>query len=371
MNFGFTEEQEMLREAVRGFLAERCPMEEARRLMEGEAGHSPVLWKEMATLGWVGLLAPEAHGGAGLGFVDLLVVLEEAGRALFPSPLISCSLAIRAIGEGASDDQQARWLPPLAAGDEIATVALVEADDALDPNALQVQARSATEGAITLSGTKLFVTDLLAADRILVACKGATQGHLLAMLRANQDGVERIGLVGMDSSKRMGKLVLNEVRVAAEDLIVVDAAFIERLVDHAAAAVTAEAVGSAEAAHALMVGYAKSREQFGALIGKFQGVKHPLAEMYVDIESFKSINYYAAWCLDEAPDEAARYVSMAKAYASDAMTRIGIDAIELHGAIGYTWEYDAQLFLKRSKWVKSAFGGADHHYDRVARLGGL
>ena len=144
-----------------------------------------------------------------------------------------------------------------------------------------------------------------------------------------------------------------------------------RLLDHATAAVTAEAIGAAEAAHALIVRYAKDRVQFGSLIGRFQGVKHPLAEMYVDIESFKSLLYYAAWCLDESPAEAPLYVSMAKAYASDAFTRIGIDGIELHGALGSTWEYDAQLYLKRSKWVKSSFGGSDHHYDRVAKLGGL
>ena len=134
---------------------------------------------------------------------------------------------------------------------------------------------------------------------------------------------------------------------------------------------TAEAIGAAEGAHALIVQYAKQRVQFGSPIGRYQGVKHPLAEMYVDIESFKSLLYYAAWCLDESPEEAPLYVSMAKAWASDAFTRIGIDGIELHGALGYTWEYDAQLYLKRSKWVKSAFGGSDHHYDRVAKLGGL
>ncbi len=129
--------------------------------------------------------------------------------------------------------------------------------------------------------------------------------------------------------------------------------------------------GRREGGHALIVEYAKQRVQFGSLIGRFQGVKHPLAEMYVDIESIKSLLYYAAWCLDESPEEAPLYVSMAKAYASDAFTRIGIDGIELHGALGYTWEYDAQLYLKRSKWAKAAYGGSDHHYDRVASLGGL
>jgi alkylation response protein AidB-like acyl-CoA dehydrogenase len=130
-------------------------------------------------------------------------------------------------------------------------------------------------------------------------------------------------------------------------------------------------IGAAEGALALTTEYAKSRIQFGSPIGRYQAVKHPLAEMYVDIESWKSLGYYAAWALDEAPDEAPRYVSMAKAYASEAFARIGIDVIQLHGAVGYTWEFDAHLYLKRSKWARPMYGDADYHYDRVATLGGL
>jgi alkylation response protein AidB-like acyl-CoA dehydrogenase len=189
------------------------------------------------------------------------------------------------------------------------------------------------------------------------------------------EGIEVEDTPSIDATKRLGRLTLDGVRVA-EDCVLSSASApgwptVSRLLDHAAAAVTAEAIGAAEGGHALMVDYAKQRTQFGSLIGRFQGVKHPLAEMFVDIESFKSLLYYAAWCLDENPAEAPLYVSMAKAYASDAFTRIGIDGIELHGALGYTWEYDAQLYLKRSKWVKSAYGGSDYHYGRVASLGGL
>ncbi|NNL66835.1 MAG: acyl-CoA dehydrogenase, partial [Myxococcales bacterium] len=141
--------------------------------------------------------------------------------------------------------------------------------------------------------------------------------------------------------------------------------------DVATAAVTAEMIGAAEGAHALTVAFAKERVQFGKPIGQFQGVKHPLAEMYVDVESFKSLLYYAAWALDEGHEDASRAVSMAKAYASDAFARIGIDSVQLHGGVGYTWEYDAQLYLKRSKWARPMFGDASHHYERVAALGGL
>ena len=149
------------------------------------------------------------------------------------------------------------------------------------------------------------------------------------------------------------------------------AAPLERILDLATAAVTAEMVGAAEGAVTLTAEFAKQRIQFGKPIGQFQGVKHPLAEMYVDVESVKSLVYYAAWALDEGEADASRAVSMAKAYASDAFARIGVDAVQLHGGVGYTWEYDAQLYLKRSKWARPIFGDASHHYERVARLGGL
>ena len=144
---------------------------------------------------------------------------------------------------------------------------------------------------------------------------------------------------------------------------------VQRLLDRAVAAVVAESIGAAEGALQLTVDYAGDRQQFDSPIGRFQGVKHPLAEMFVDIESFKSLLYYAAWCLDEGED-ARRHVSLAKAYASEALPRIGVDGVQLHGGVGYTWEYDIQLYLKRSKWVRPAFGDADFHYDRVAQLGG-
>jgi len=148
-------------------------------------------------------------------------------------------------------------------------------------------------------------------------------------------------------------------------------ATIARLQDLGAAATAAEMVGAAEAALQLTVSYAGERVQFGQPIGAFQGVKHPLAEMYVDLESFRSLVYYAAWCLDEGAEDASLATSRAKAYASEAFARIGLDAIQLHGGIAYTWEYDAQLYLKRAKWARPMFGDADYHYERIASLGGL
>jgi len=376
MNFGFTEEQEMLRAEVRKFLDSKAPLEEVRKIMESEEGYSPKLWEEMAQLGWLGLLVPEEFGGAELTWVDLTVLLEETGRSLYPSPLLACTLAVIALCENGSEEQQQRWLPGLADGSRIFSVALQEADDRLSPEGIQTTGRR-EGGRLVLRGEKHFVPFAAAAQHFVVAFRNSEQPDdvSLAIVDRDADGVEVSDTRSIDTTKRFGVLTLSDVSLP-ENCVLGESSpagwpAIARLFDHAAATVTAEAVGAAEGGHALIVEYAKQRMQFGSLIGRYQGVKHPLAEMYVDIESIKSLLYYAAWCLDESPDEAPLYVSMSKAYASDAFTRIGIDGIELHGALGYTWEYDAQLYLKRSKWVKSAYGGSDHHYDRVADLGGL
>ncbi len=376
MNFGFTEEQDIFRSEVRKFLDNNVPLEEVRRIMETGEGYSPKLWKEMAQMGWLGLVVPEEHGGVDLGWVDLTVLLEECGRTLLPSPLLASTVSALAIMENGSAAQQERWLPSIAAGESIFSVALVEANDLLTEAGVEVQGEDAGQGHV-LRGEKLFVPDATVATHFVVSFRtgDGPENVRLAVVEAGAPGLTVEDLPGLDATKRIGRVRFDGVSVAAD--CVLDSApapgwsAVARLLDHAAAAVTAEAIGASEGAHTLMVEYAKQRVQFGSLIGRFQGVKHPLADMYVDIESFKSLLYYAAWCLDKSPEDAALHVSMAKALASDAFTRIGIDGIELHGALGYTWEYDAQLFLKRSKWVKAAFGGSDHHYDRVATLGGL
>jgi alkylation response protein AidB-like acyl-CoA dehydrogenase len=376
MNFGFTEEQEIFRSEVRKFLDANASLEGVRRLMESPEGYSPKLWTEMARLGWLGLLVPEALGGAELGWVDLAVLLEECGRTLFPSPLLGSTLAVLAIKENGTPQQQKAWLPGIADGSHLFSVALLEANDMLGAEGIQVLGDRESGGAV-LRGEKLFVPDANAATHFVVSFRSGERldDVSLAVIDRAAEGLEVEDMPTIDATKRLGKLRLDGVRVPDDRMLGGSPRAgwpaIERLLDHATAAVTAEAIGAAEAAHALIVQYAKDRIQFGSLIGRFQGVKHPLAEMYVDIESFKSLLYYAAWCLDESPEEAPLYVSMAKAYAGDAFTRIGIDCIELHGALGSTWEYDAQLYLKRSKWVKSSFGGSDHHYDRVAAIGGL
>jgi len=370
MNFGFTEEQELLRQEARKFLDAHCPNAEVRRIAETPAGHCPKLWKQIAELGWTGLTIAEQHGGAGLGFVDLVVLLEEAGRSLFPSPLVATTLAAAALAEAGSHAQQARWLPALADGSRIGTLAWLEADDRLGAEGVQL-AGTPEGGGFRLSGQKRFVLDAGNAQLLVASFRAGPGdgGVRLAVVPADAPGVTVSPTPSLDATKRMGDVRFADVLVPAADVL--ERAPLERIQDLATAAVTAEMIGSAEGAHRLTVEFARQRVQFGKPIGQFQAVKHPLAEMYVDVESFKSILYYAAWALDERHEDAPRAVSMAKAYASDAFARIGIDAVQLHGAVGYTWEYDAQLYLKRSKWARATFGDAAWHYERVARLGGL
>ncbi len=372
MNFGFTEEQELLREQAQRFVEQRCTMPRVREWAASDGGFSRELFAEIAELGWTGLLIPETHGGAGLGWVEAALVLEVTGGALVPGPLASTLLAGAAIAELGSDAQKQRYLPALAAGKRIGTVALLEGDGSLDVGGVAAEAKG-ERGGLVATGEKGHVLDAAAADLFVVALRGG-DGLLLCVLEADAEGVSTQRHPIIDRTKHLGSLRLAGAAVPAEAILCQGAeaeAAYRRLFDLGAVAITAEMVGAADAAHQLTVGYAKERTQFGRPIGQYQGVKHPLAEMFVDIATFRSLLYYAAWLAAGQPDALPRAVSMAKAYASDAFARVGIDTIQLHGAIGYTAEYDAQLYLKRSKFARPAFGDSDYHYERVAQLGGL
>jgi alkylation response protein AidB-like acyl-CoA dehydrogenase len=371
MNFGLTEEQQILRNVARRFLGEQAPMRKVRDVMESPDGFDPDLWAAMAGLGWQGLILDAAHGGADLAWVDLAVLLEETGRGLLPSPLVSTSLAGAAISKFGTDEQKARYLPSLADGSSIGTLAILEESDL--PSADGVQLAGTLEGGgYRLSGRKRFVHDAGVASLFVVAFRAGGDIRF-AIIRASAGGVNAGGLLTMDTTKRMGDVALDEVTVGTGDLLATDgdgSAALAYLLDLGGVAVTAEMVGAMDRALEITTEYARNRVQFGAPIGRYQGVKHPLAEMYVDVETSRSLIYYAAWCVDERPEELPLAVARAKAYASEAFTRIGVDCVGLHGAIGFTAEYDIQLYLKRSKWALPAFGDADFHYERVAALGG-
>jgi alkylation response protein AidB-like acyl-CoA dehydrogenase len=363
MNFGFTEEQELLRDQVRRFMQHQCPISKVRDIMKTESGFDADIWQQMAELGWLGLLIPEDFGGVGLKWVDLTVVLEETGRGLSPMPLISQYLSATALLR-CGDDNQKRWLPRIAEGSAVATLALFDEPNLVTKEAVTLRVKDGM-----LNGSKPFVPDAGAANLFLIAVRTDT-GLALAIVEKDAPGVSISLEAIMDETKRMGTVSFKDVSVS-DSLMPLSDENLTFLTDCGAVAVTAEMVGAAEAALQMTTSYANERVQFGELIGKYQGVKHRLADIYVDVESFKSLAYYAAWTVDDAIEEFPRAASLAKGYASDAFVRIGIDGVGLHGAIGYTAEYDVQLYLKRSKWARPMFGDSDYHYERVAVLGGL
>ena len=370
MDFGFSDEQELLRAEVRKFLDQNASLEHVREVMVGQEGLDRALWGRMAELGWVGLTIPEEHGGTGLDLVTLIVLLEELGRSLFPSPLISSVLAARAIELAGSDEQRARWLPGLADGTAIGSFAYLEDSDRHDLEGITLLGKR--DGNVTLlTGTKQLVADTATADLYVVAYRSGPvpDAISLAVIEAGAQGLGADHFPTMDATKRLGRLTFDAVALDADARLGEEGAagpIVEQLLLAGALLVTAEAVGAAEGALAATTQFAQERVQFGKPIGQYQGVKHPLADAYVDIESIKSLVYYAAWALDEAAEDASRAVSRAKAYASEAFPRIGIEGVQLHGGVGYTAEYDIQLYLKRAKWVRTAFGDADHHYEKLA-----
>ncbi len=375
MNFGFTEEQELLRAEVRKFLEQNAPLEQVRKIVESDDGFDRALWARMAELGWVGLCLPEAHGGVGLDLETLVVVLEETGRSLFPSPLLSTVLAGQAIARFGNEAQQERWLPGLADGTKVGSFALIEATDDLSPEGVALRGQAEGDD-IVLTGTKTLVPDAGVADLHVVAFRSgdAPDALSLAVVEASATGLTATTLTTMDLTKRTARLDFAGVRIPQSAVLgeTGDAwPAIQWLVDLGAALVTAESAGAAENALAITTKFAQERIQFGEPIGRFQGVKHPLAEMYVDVENVKSLVYYAIWAIDQGDAAASLAVSRAKSLASDVFPGQGIDGVQLHGGVGYTWEYDIQLYLKRGKWMRPLFGDADWHYERVARLGGL
>ena len=369
MDFGFTPEQEQLRAQVRRLLDKELPLD---RILAWSADPQPLdraLWKRTAELGWPGITVPERHGGLGLGCEDLIVVLEEMGRSLAPLPLLATDAAVAALRALGTDAQQAEHLPAIAAGDVVATIAVLEASDVLAPEA--IAARAASRGAdVVLDGTKLFVPDAQDADRILVAVREGA-GVSLFVVPTDAPGVEVTPLVVVDPTKPAAEVRLTGVRVPAGARLGAPGGAwpaLARVLDRMTIGLAAEMVGAADAALGMAVAYAKVRQQFGSPIGRFQGVKHRCAELLVDVESARSLVYYGAWAAEQDPAQAALYASMAKGAAADALDAAGEECIQIHGAIGYTWECHAHLFYKRGRHCQVWMGAPDEHYERVLAL---
>jgi len=374
MDFGFSEEQEMLRSSARDFLAKEAPMTYVRKMMEDEVGFTGDLWRKMADLGWMGLILPEQYGGSGLDFVDLIVVLEEMGRVVLPGPFFSTVvLGCVALLEGGSDALKQALLPKLASGDLKVTLAQLEPSGRWDADGIQLAAK-ADGGGFVLTGTKLFVPDAHVADEMVVAARTpgskGRDGISLFLVDARAAGITTTQLKTMDQTRKLAEVVLKDVRVPADRVLGKVGggwALLDRIVDRGKVGLCAEMCGGAQRVLEMSVDYAKVREQFGKPIGSFQAIQHKCANMLVEVESSKSVTYYAAWAVANDVAEAPLAAAMAKAYCSDAYRHVSGEGIQIHGGIGFTWEHDMHIYFKRAKSSEVTFGDATWNRELVAQ----
>jgi alkylation response protein AidB-like acyl-CoA dehydrogenase len=368
MDFAFSSDQQLLRDSARAFLDAHCASAVVRALWDDPRGESEALWKDMAQLGWLGLALPEAFGGSALGMVETAIVLEAMGRAALPSPYFPTVLAATALAEAAGPEQKRRWLAAVTAGAVRATVAFLDADWDWEPSRVATRATRTSRG-VRLSGTKRFVPWAHVADVILVPAQ-APEGPSLFLVEPAMPGLTLSSLAGMDPGLRWATLTLDDVPVG-EDATLGAPGQAGRLLDgllrRAAVGAAAEMLGAARRCLDMSVAYVKVREQFGQPIGAFQAIRHTCAEMLVEVENAHAATYYAAWALDAGAEDAAIAASVAKSYVGDAARRVCGDAIQVHGGIGFTWEYDLHLYVKRAKALETMYGDADHHRELIVR----
>jgi alkylation response protein AidB-like acyl-CoA dehydrogenase len=359
MNFELTDDQQAIKRTAKEFLAARYKPETVRGLAESSNGAAQEQWRELADLGWPGVIVPESDGGLGLGAVELVVIQEEMGYALAPSPLFSTLAAALLLIAAGTDSQRERWLGRLASGEARGSVAVWDASAGWAPDHSEIELADGT-----LTATKVAVSDAAGSDLLIVA--GADGRHYL--VEAGADGVEISSERPLDPTR---KLFTVELRQAPAEPLAHEPERVAHAYATIVTALAAENVGVAQRAMEMAVTYAKDRKQFDRPIGSYQAVSHRCAQMLLEVEGARSLSYWAAWALDHEPETAARAASMAKAYASDAGFRVAASALQVHGGIGFTWEHDLHFFLKRAKANAHAFGDARWHRDRVAELAGI
>ncbi len=375
MDFDFTREQVMLRDLAREVLTRESPPGTVRRWMEDERGYDPDLWHQLAETGLLGIAVDEGHGGQGLGMVELALVLDEMGRAAYPGPYFASSVlaagALMACGDATA---QGLYLPGIADGSLVATVAI--SDDGLTwgPNGVTLAARADGDD-YRLSGTKPFVPWAHVADAILVAARTGdyadpTRGITVFAIERGTPGVTMAPNRSIDLANRTATVLFEGVTLGREEIVGRAGEgwpIVEATLRRAAVGAAAEMLGAARRCLEMSVEYAKVRQQFGQPIGTFQAVKHMCADMLLEVENSHAATYYAAWALDADVADAALAASVAKSYVSEAARKVCGDAIQVHGGIGFTWDYDLHLYFKRAKGLEPLYGNAEHHRNLVLR----
>jgi len=358
MDFDLSDEQRLLQEMVAQFMDNECPLARLRELYDDEVGFDPVLWKGLAELGLAGIHLPGEYGGSALEILDLAVVAETLGSVAAPVPYLSHSLASLAISLAGNEDQKSRWLPGLASGETLATVALAEEGNGWMPEEWSLQSGA------TITGTKEIVEFGEHADLFIIGLAGGRFG----VVERNATGVEIQRVESADRTRRIARVSFEATPVELLEEGGTEVA--ERVRDVGLVLISADAFGGAAKLVDMSVEYAKNREQFGVTIGHFQGLKHQLANMAVEIEPTRALYWYAAHALDHVPDESARCAAIAKSHITERFQQVARDATEAHGGIGYTWEGDTQIWFKRAMFDRVFMGTPRVHQNRAADLAG-
>ncbi len=372
MDLGLSEEQEMLKNFARDFLEKECPEKYVRDMEEDERGYSPEVWSKMAEQGWQGLIIPEQYGGAGFCFLDLIVLLEEFGRALVPGPFISTVVggAIPVL-EAGSESQKQEYLPRIASGELIMTLAFTEPSASFEADGVATTATRDGDQYV-LNGTKLFIQDANVATMMVVVARrpgsSGEDGISLFLLEAQSPGISIETLKTIASDKQC-EVKLDNVRVPAANLLGEEGRgwdAMRRIIQKATVAECAYLVGLAQMDFEISVNYAKERVQFGRPIGSFQAIQHKAADMVTDVDGARFIMYRAAWAVAEGEPDAETQVHMAKSWCSDATRRVVAHGQQIHGGIGFTKDYKIQLFFRRQKRSELMWGDGDYHREKVA-----
>ena len=354
MNFDFSADQKALREQARKFLGEHASSTRVRRILEGAAPYDAELWKGMGEMGWLGTAIPETDGGAGFGYLELCVIAEELGRSLAPTPFASTIyLAAEALRIAGSEAQKKRWLPRIAQGEAIGCLALSEGTQVTTPGNLATRAEGAR-----LTGAKVPVMDGDVADfAVVLAAQSAGRAGLYIVELAGP-GVTRASLPTVDPTRSHARIAFEGA--AAEPLGAAGQGWplVERLLDRAAVLVAFEQIGGAQAALDMAREYAMGRFAFGRQIASFQAIKHKLADMYVGIELARSNAYYGAWALSKDAPELGVAAAAARVAASEAYYQAAKENIQVHGGMGFTWEFDCHLHYRRAKLTGLMLGSA-------------
>ncbi len=365
MNFEFSDDQKQLRDQARRFLAETCPPKAVRAVLEGEAAYDKALWKGLADMGFLGVAIPEAFGGAGAGHLELCVIAEEMGRALAPVPFASTVyLAAEALMLAGSEAQKQAWLPKIASGAAIGTLALFEGPGNPSPQAIKLSAANGV-----LNGVKTPVADGAIADFAIVAARNGSSGRetdvALYLVDLKAGGVTARTLASVDPSRNQAELTFKDCKGEPLGAASEGWSILTRVLDRAAVLMAFEQVGGADRALEMGRDYALDRVAFGRPIGSFQAVKHILADMYVAATLARSNCYYGAWALSTDAGELPEAAATARISATQAFQHCSKQNIQVHGGMGFTWEFDCHLYYRRSNALALALGSLSYWEDQL------